>query len=110
MQQSSSNQNLDDKFNNYDRYENHPSTRLRDQPNYSTTNATLPSSKDFSARLDANLQEMCSDLSRLKGLANDLNYEITTQNELIDDITEKTDRADMMITRQNKDMKKILKK
>lgn len=67
-------------------------------------------SKNISAMLDANLQEMASSISRLKGLATDLSQEIDTQNDLIDDITNKTESADLMIQRQNKDMSRILKK
>lgn len=67
-------------------------------------------SKDFSARLDANLQEMCRNISQLKGLATDLSVEIDSQNDLIGNIVEKTDKADITISRQNKEMQRILKK
>lgn len=60
--------------------------------------------------LDANLQEMCHSISRLKGLATDMSYEIDTQNDLIDNITDKAERADITIQKQSKDMQKILKK
>ncbi|GJQ79781.1 hypothetical protein Trydic_g23250 [Trypoxylus dichotomus] len=95
----------------YDRYENHPSTRL-----YQVNNVNVPSqtqasgSKNISAVLDANLQEMATSISRLKGLATDLSQEIDGQNELIDNITNKTETADLTIQRQNKDMHRILKK
>jgi len=56
------------------------------------------------------LDEMCSSLSRLKGLAHGLNEEITTQNEMVDRITNKTDRAEGTIVHQNRDMNRLLKK
>lgn len=53
---------------------------------------------------------MYSNISRLKGLATDLSYEIESQNDLIDNITNKTELADITIGKQNKDMQRILKK
>ncbi|XP_019869165.1 synaptosomal-associated protein 29 [Aethina tumida] len=107
VKQSSSTQNFEDK-SSYDRYEEHPVTRLRDN-NYQPQQ-TVSGSKDFSARLDANLQEMCNNITRLKGLATDLGGEIDSQNDLISSITDKTEQADITIRRQNKDMQRILKK
>ncbi|KAJ8972617.1 hypothetical protein NQ317_004672 [Molorchus minor] len=104
--------NLDNKLSDYDRYDNHPATRLRDN-DYSSTQTHLNSSsgsKDFSTRLDANLQEMCSSISVLKGLASELGSEIDSQNELIGNITDKAERADLTITKQSDQMNKILKK
>ncbi|CAH0549253.1 unnamed protein product [Brassicogethes aeneus] len=107
VKQSTSNHTLDEKLNTYDRYDNHPVTRLRGDD---FTQTQSSGSKDFSARLDANLSEMCSNISRLKGLATDLNLEIDTQNDLINNITDKTELADATIRKQNKDMNKILRK
>jgi synaptosomal-associated protein 29 len=70
----------------------------------------MSGSKDFSAKLDANLQEMCSNISRLKSLATDMSGEIDSQNDLISNITDKAETADMNITKQNKDMVRLLKK
>lgn len=67
-------------------------------------------SKHFSARLDANLQEMHSSISKLKGLATDLSYEIDSQNDLIDNIQSKTEHADINVRKQNKEMQRLLKK
>ena len=53
---------------------------------------------------------MCTSLSRLKGLAEGLGEEIDAQNEMLDRVTDKTDKADFSIMRQNKDMNKLLKK
>ncbi|KAG8230473.1 hypothetical protein J437_LFUL013593 [Ladona fulva] len=60
--------------------------------------------------LDSNLEEMSISIGRIKGLARGLGDEIDLQNELLDGISTKADKADLAITRQNRDMKKILKK
>ncbi|XP_017776996.1 PREDICTED: synaptosomal-associated protein 29 [Nicrophorus vespilloides] len=97
-------QNMSDQ---YDRYENHPVTRLRGVEQQQVAQS---GSKEISARLEANLMEMSSSISRLKGLATDLNLEIDTQNDLLDNITDKTEMADVNIKKQNKDMQRLLKK
>ncbi|KAF7285910.1 hypothetical protein GWI33_009381 [Rhynchophorus ferrugineus] len=111
--ESTSSTNLQSKLERYDRFSEHPATRLRgndfnepptQQYSYSS------GSKDFSAKLDANLQEMCSNISRLKGLASELGEEIDSQNDLIDNITNKAEKAELTVQKQNKDMQKILKK
>lgn len=93
----------------YDHYDNHPATRLRNDHN-GLDQSNSSGSKDFSARLDANLQEMCSSISHLKGLAFELGTEIDSQNDLISNIMDKTEEADLTITKQNKDMSRLLKK
>jgi synaptosomal-associated protein 29 len=60
--------------------------------------------------IDRNLEDMCFSLSRLKGLAEGLGEEIDTQNEVLDRLNDKTDKADFTILRQNKEMNKLLKK
>ncbi|KAJ1520209.1 hypothetical protein ONE63_004419 [Megalurothrips usitatus] len=60
--------------------------------------------------LDQNIDEVGSSLSRLKGLALGLGEEIESQNDLIGRIHDKTDRADLNIQRQNREMNRILKK
>lgn len=102
---------MDEKLSTYDRYENHPSTRLRGT-DYNSEQLTQNSggSKDFSSKLDANLKEMYSNISVLKGLATDLSYEIESQNDLIDNITNKAEIADLTINKQNKDIQRLLKK
>ena len=62
------------------------------------------------AILDSNLDEMASSISRLKGLALDLGDEIEQQNDLIDNIMVKTDKADFSINRQQKEINRLLKK
>ncbi|CAG9770829.1 unnamed protein product [Ceutorhynchus assimilis] len=109
VRESTSNANLQEKLQTYDRYDEHPTTRLRGN-DYNLPTSTGSGSRDFSAKLDANLQEMCNNISRLKGLAGELGQEIDTQNDLIDNITYKTEQADMTIHKQNKDMMKLMKK
>ncbi|KAF5292063.1 hypothetical protein FQR65_LT11329 [Abscondita terminalis] len=98
---------LENKYE-YDCYENHPATRIRGLDN--GTPKQPSDSKTFSARLDANLQEMHSSISKLKGLAGDLSFEIDSQNDLIGRITDKTELADTTVSRQNKEMQRILQK
>ncbi|KAH8272880.1 hypothetical protein KR018_006662 [Drosophila ironensis] len=92
-----------------DRYDNHPVSRLRDEPGSSyraQTNAGNP----FQAQIDANLEEMCGNLSDLKLLALDLGTEIESQNELLDNMNYKIEDVDIKMNKQNKDMSKLLKK
>lgn len=109
--QQSTNSPFPEKIPEYDCYENHPATRLRNpEINSLAPQIQASGSKNFSAKLDANLQEMHSSISKLKGLATDLSFEIDSQNDLIGNITDKTDQADITVTRQNKDMVRLLKK
>lgn len=64
----------------------------------------------FNKQLDKNLDEMAGSLSRLKGLAVDLHQEIDDQNDLIDDITTKTENVDEKLGRQNKEINRLLGK
>ncbi|XP_034230735.1 synaptosomal-associated protein 29 [Thrips palmi] len=59
--------------------------------------------------LDKNMDEVGSSLTRLKGLAVGLGEEIESQNDLIGRIHDKTDRADVTIQRQNREIKRLLK-
>ncbi|BFG03136.1 synaptosomal-associated protein 29 [Drosophila madeirensis] len=69
-----------------------------------------PAGNPFQAHLDSNLEDMCDNLSRLKFLATDLGTEIESQNELLDNMNYKIEDVDLKMTRQNKDMNKLLKK
>ncbi len=89
-----------------ERYSAHPTTRIRSDP----TQQQQQLSGNFNNQLDRNLDEMCNSLSRLKGLAIDLNQEIETQNDLIDDISNKVEDVDVKIGKQNRDMFKLLGK
>lgn len=60
--------------------------------------------------VDRNLEDMCTSLSHLKGLAEGLGEEIGSQNDMLDRINDKTDKADFTIVQQNKEIKKLLKK
>lgn len=89
-------------------YEAHPVARLRgDGPQQQQQ---LPPKSSYSEQLDENLDLMAGSLSRLKGLAMDLNQDIESQNDLIDDIAYKVEDVDMKIQRQNRDVNKMLKK
>ncbi|XP_055677715.1 synaptosomal-associated protein 29 [Lutzomyia longipalpis] len=90
-----------------ERYDNHPVSRLRSDY---APQKTIPGPADFNARLDQNLDSMAGSLTRLKGLAIDLNSEIDSQNDLIDTITNKVEDTDMKIGKQNRDMFKLLGK
>lgn len=96
------------KIPEYDSFSSHPSTRLRNLDQ--DTNPQSSGSKNFSQVLDANLDEMYGSIRRLKGLAEGLSTEMDTQNDLIGNITEKTETADITLGKQNKDMGRLLKK
>ena len=53
---------------------------------------------------------MSAGLGRLKGLAQGLGQEIQDQNELLDRIQGKADKADITVVSQNKQMNRILKR
>uniref|UniRef100_A0A1I8P4H6 t-SNARE coiled-coil homology domain-containing protein n=1 Tax=Stomoxys calcitrans TaxID=35570 RepID=A0A1I8P4H6_STOCA len=94
------------------RYEQHPISRLRDdvrsQQNNQTQNTAR--SNQFETQLETNLNDMCDNLSRLKNLASELGTEIETQNELLDNMNYKIEDVDMKLSRQNKDISKLLGK
>ncbi|KAF4523223.1 hypothetical protein B566_EDAN011761 [Ephemera danica] len=90
----------------------HPALRIRgvgEEQAY-TNRQHSAAIADVNKVLDNNLEEMCSSLTRLRGLAEGLGSEINTQNEMVDRITDKTEKADFTIIRQNKDMSRLLKK
>jgi synaptosomal-associated protein 29 len=91
-----------------DRYNQHPTTRIRNDPQMQQQQ--MAGNVNFNKQLDRNLDEMCDSLSRLKGLAIDLNGEIDSQNDLIDQITDKTEDVDIKIGKQNQQMFKLLGK
>lgn len=94
-----------------DPYENHPVNRLRQDPQPADRHPPQPgSSQQFQARLDENLEGMVGSLSRLKNMAMDLNTEIDTQNDLLDQITNKVEDADLTVGKQNTQMHKLLGK
>ncbi|CAG0918382.1 unnamed protein product [Notodromas monacha] len=60
--------------------------------------------------IDKNLEDMSLGLARLKGLASGLGNEIESQNQLLDRITDKAEKNEWKVQRQNKEMARILKK
>lgn len=94
-----------------DPFDTHPVNRLRSDPTdqYQMMNSSADPNH-FQTRLDRNLGDMADSLTRLKGLALDLNTEIDTQNDLLDNITNKVEDVDLKIGKQNKDMNKLLGK
>nr|XP_018911025.1 PREDICTED: synaptosomal-associated protein 29 [Bemisia tabaci] len=97
--------------------ENHPGLRIRglysDEVEDDPWQRKVQAQKadvNVEAILDSNLDEMASSISRLKGLALDLGDEIEQQNDLIDNIMVKTDKADFSINRQQKEINRLLKK
>lgn len=94
-----------------DNFDSHPSTRLRglDSPT-SGTAGPITNSQRVSDVLEANLDEMVQHITRLKGLGAELGNQIDQQNELIDNIQDKVEIADIKIGKQNKQMNKLLGK
>lgn len=86
---------------------NHPGLRIRGLLDEEEETGPV---NNVSAILEKNLDEMSGSLARLKGLAVGLTEEIDSQNDLIERVGEKTEKADITIERQNKDMKRLLKK
>lgn len=94
-------------------YDNHPISRLRDDSSIQQQHQNRQQqgrNNPFEAQLEANLEEMCGNLSRLKGLATDLGQEIESQNELLDNMNYKIEDVDIKLTKQNKDIHKLLGK
>lgn len=92
--------------------ENHPGLKIRGLAGDDDTvrQPDTASGPSVNKIIDRNLEDMCTSLTRLKGLAEGLGDEIDAQNEVIDRLNDKTDKADFSIMRQNKDMNKLLKK
>ncbi|XP_076061015.1 synaptosomal-associated protein 29-like [Oratosquilla oratoria] len=94
--------------------DNHPALKVRglldEEEDDGNINDFRARSAKVNKQLDEDLDEMASGLSRLKGLAIGLGGEINDQNQMIGRITDKADRVDLKIGKQNTDIKKILKK
>lgn len=67
-------------------------------------------SSDVDAQLNTNLDDMCVGLTRLKGLALGMQDEIGDQNQMVERITGKTENVDWKIEKQNKEMRRIMKR
>ncbi|CAL7944564.1 unnamed protein product [Xylocopa violacea] len=85
-----------------------PALKLRGLDDDIESTNTL--SNNVSKILEKNLDEMSGSLARLKGLAIGLSEEIDLQNDLIDNITDKAEKTDIMLQKQNKDLTHLLKK
>lgn len=86
------------------------STKIKESYNDNNLEDVRPAGDRVTKALEQNLCEMSGSLARLKHLAIGLSEEIDSQNDLIDNITDKTERADILLQQQNKDMLHLLKK
>ncbi|XP_017473493.1 PREDICTED: synaptosomal-associated protein 29 [Rhagoletis zephyria] len=96
-----------------ERYDNHPISRIRDDSTAYKQREQVQAQRrnnPFETQLEANLEEMCDNLSRLKCLATDLGGEIESQNELLDNMNYKIEDVDIKMNKQNKEMYKLLGK
>lgn len=91
----------------------HPALAVRglDKTDGSASRKTQPTTEfeKYESQLDAELDVLSNGLARLKGLGTHLGQEIEEQNQQIDRINKKADRADITIRDQNRQMKQILK-
>ncbi|XP_050428275.1 synaptosomal-associated protein 29 [Adelges cooleyi] len=83
----------------------HPGLRIRGLVDNEITGPS-----DVQSSLDNNLDEILGSVTRLKGLALGLGEEIDSQNDLVENIMGKADKADINMERQNKEINRILKK
>jgi synaptosomal-associated protein 29 len=83
----------------------HPGLRIRGLVDNEPTTPT-----DVQSSLDNNLDQILGSVTRLKGLALGLGGEIDSQNDLVENILGKADKADINMERQNKEINRILKK
>lgn len=65
---------------------------------------------NYEEQLSENLDYMGLGVSKLKMLADGLSQEIEEQNNVLDRINEKADRVNMKVDKQDKDLKKILRR
>lgn len=84
----------------------HPGLKIRGLCD-TDDNSTMESNAQ--AAIDNNLDHMLSSIYRIKDLSYTLGDEIESQNDLIDRVMDKTEKADGVISKQNKDIQKILK-
>lgn len=91
----------------------HPALTVRglEKTDGSASRKTQPTTEfeKYESQLDAELDGLSNGLARLKGLGMHLGQEIEEQNQQIDRINKKADRADITIRDQNRQMKQILK-
>lgn len=87
-----------------------PSSKRFNHTSASTSDDWKESTKRVNKQLDDDLDEMAFGLSRLKGLAEGLNTELTGQEKLIDDINMKADKTGLKLNNTNKQVQNLLKK
>lgn len=90
-------------------YSDHPGLRTRGLTEPSGSTNIINKSSSPQEVVDQNLDEMVTSIVRLKGVAQRLGEEIESQDGLLENIIVKTEKADMVLKRQNKDMKNLLK-
>lgn len=90
-------------------YSDHPGLRTRGLTESPGSDNIINKSSTAEEVIDQNLDEMVSSIVRLKGLAHGLGEEIETQNDLVENIIVKAEKADITLQRQNKDIKRLLK-
>lgn len=102
----------------------HPAFRVRDLPYVDneffneevseeqviSPTASSRFANDVDGKIDQNIDHLAFGLGRLKNLAIGLNEEIEQQNDMIDAIHNKADKADETLEYQNRQIKRILKK
>jgi len=86
------------------------STMIRETYNNHDLENVKPANDRVTRALEQNLSEMSGSLARLKHLAIGLSEEIDSQNDLVDNITDLTDKAHIALQQQNKDMLHLLNK
>jgi hypothetical protein len=88
---------------------NHPGLRMRGLAEDPHQHQHVMSTSDaVNAQLDKNIDDMALGLSRLKGLAQNLNSELEDHNEIVDRLDHKTANTNWRVEKQNKDMGKLL--
>ncbi|XP_061458867.1 synaptosomal-associated protein 29 [Rhineura floridana] len=99
--------------------ESHPNLRKLDNPEYSSSGTSSDSSfqpesyprnqhlRTYHQKVDSNLDEMSSGLSRLKSLALGLQSEIDDQDDILNRLTTKVDTLDLNIKSTDKKIKEL---
>lgn len=90
-------------------YSDHPGLQTRGLTESPGSDNIINKSSSAQEVIDQNLDEMVTSIVRLKGLAHGLGEEIETQNDLVENIIVKAEKADITLQRQNKDIKRLLK-
>ncbi|XP_078083370.1 synaptosomal-associated protein 29 [Mustelus asterias] len=109
---------LDKSMQQEDAYQaNHPNLRKLDTSGFgaSSSSASVENNsysknnvlQTYHAKIDNNLDELSSGLGRLKGLAVGLQTEIDDQDQIIDRLTNKTERLDSKIIATDRQIRKL---